>query len=125
MLHLTNGRVTGCSKQGHSTIFCEDCMVENCQDKSSNQYEQAAQEIALLVTRKQKEYGNSFGNADKIMKVLYPTGISLDQMKDALVVVRIVDKLFRIANGDQGSESAFSDINGYSLLAIVRNKNES
>ena len=125
MLHLLNRKVTGCSKQGHSVIFCEDCMVENCQEKSVNQYEQAAKEIVQLVTQKQKEYGNSFGNADKIMKVLYPTGISLDQMKDALVIVRIIDKLFRISHGNQGQENAFQDILGYALLAVVRNKNES
>ena len=87
-----------------------------------SKYEKAALEIGKLVAIKQKQYGNSFGNADQIMKVLYPRGISTEQMKDALVVVRIIDKLFRISHGNLGSEDAFSDIVGYGLLAVVRNK---
>jgi hypothetical protein len=88
-----------------------------------NPYEEVALEIAKLVSRKQIEYGNSFSFSYDIIKVLYPNGISLEQIKDLLVVIRIIDKLFRIANGNLGSEDAFSDIIGYGLLSVVRNKN--
>ena len=43
-------------------------------------------------------YGDSFGRAGQVLKVLYPDGIILDQYDDMLAVVRIIDKLFRIAN---------------------------
>jgi hypothetical protein len=80
-------------------------------------YEARAQVLGKLVDEKQAAYGNSFGNAGKVMAVLYPNGISLEQMDDALVVVRIIDKLFRIANRkDAFGESPFNDIAGYGLL---------
>ena len=33
-----------------------------------------------------------------------------------LGVIRVVDKLFRVANGKQGSEDPWQDIAGYGLL---------
>lgn len=138
-----NGKIIGCEQKGHSLIMCHDCMVTDmadcpCQQQLlkqieddryvpehrtvSNPYEEVALEIAKLVSRKQKEYGDSFSFSYEVMNVLYPNGISLEQMKDALVVIRIIDKLFRIANGNMGSEDAFSDIVGYGLLSVVRNK---
>ena len=82
-------------------------------------------EIGLMVDKKQDAYGDSFGNADKIMKVLYPKGISLEQMPDALVVVRIIDKLFRIANRkDAFGESPYRDIAGYGLLGAKKEERD-
>jgi hypothetical protein len=56
------------------------------------------------------------------MRILYPDGISAEQMDDALAVVRILDKLFRIANGNQGGESAWTDIAGYAILGAAKEK---
>lgn len=96
--------------------------VVNINANKYNEYESIALEIARLVTTKQIQYGDSFSKAYLVMQVLYPNGISSEQMKDALVVVRIIDKLFRIANGNQGEEDAFQDITGYGLLSVVRNQ---
>ena len=96
--------------------------VVNINANKYNEYESIALEIARLVTTKQIQYGDSFSKAYLVMQVLYPDGISIDQMEDALVVVRIIDKLFRIANNNMGEEDAFQDITGYGLLAVVRNK---
>ena len=82
-----------------------------------------ALEIAGLVAEKQVAYGDSFGRSGEIMRVLYPNGVSVEQLEDALVVVRIVDKLFRIANvKDAFGESPFRDIMGYALLGVEKNK---
>ena len=82
-------------------------------------YDRIGREIGKLVDEKQKAYGDSFGRAGAVMKVLYPKGISLEQMDDALAVIRIIDKLFRIANDkDAFGESPFKDIAGYGLLGI-------
>lgn len=84
-------------------------------------YEELGREIGLLVTEKQAAYGDSFGKSGQVMRILYPDGISVDKMDDALVVVRIIDKLFRVATDrDALGESPFQDINGYSLLALHR-----
>lgn len=79
-------------------------------------YEAIGQAIGHLVSEKQKQYGDSFGQAGQVMRVLYPQGISLDQLDSSLTVVRVIDKLFRVANGDQGGESAWMDIAGYAVL---------
>ncbi len=139
-----NGKIIGCERNDHSLILCQDCMctdMANCplsdeilveckKEKIQlfkplgNEYERVALEIAKLVTEKQLKYGDSFGQSHRIFEVLYPDGVKPDQMKDFLVVVRVVDKLFRISRGDQGDESAWDDINGYSNLAAVRTRKE-
>ena len=84
-------------------------------------YRSAALRVAALVEEKQRAYGDSFGQAGKIMRILYPHGISPEQYDDVLAVIRVIDKLFRIANDKgYGGESPWQDINGYSLLAMVK-----
>ena len=90
-----------------------------------NKYKEIALQIAELVIKKQLAYGDSFGKSGDIMRILYPNGITPDQMNEALTVVRVIDKLFRIATDrDAFGESPWSDINGYSLLALGRGGNE-
>ena len=90
-----------------------------------NKYKEIALQIAELVIKKQLAYGDSFGKSGEIMRILYPNGITLEQMDDALTVVRVIDKLFRIATDrDAFGESPWSDINGYSLLSLGRGGNE-
>lgn len=100
--------------------------IEECDGpdrKYTGEYHIAAQEIADLVLSKQAAYGNSFGKSGKIMEILYPKGIALNQANDALAVIRIIDKLFRIATAkDALGEDPFKDIAGYALLAVVRGK---
>jgi len=86
--------------------------------KNAVDYKKIALEVAELVTSKQKQYGDSFGHSDEILRVLYPNGVKPDQFCNFLAITRVIDKLFRIANGDLGGESAWFDINGYSLIAL-------
>jgi hypothetical protein len=84
-------------------------------------YQDIGQQIGELVERKQAAYGDSFGKSGSIMLALYPDGISPGQIDDALTVVRVVDKLFRIATDrDALGESPWRDIAGYSLLSVRR-----
>ena len=83
-------------------------------------------EVGNLVDEKQKSYGDSFGKSGKVMEILYPDGIAPEALNDALVIVRIIDKLFRIstANGkdDSMGEDPFMDIVGYGLLSLKRSR---
>lgn len=80
-------------------------------------------QVGILVDEKQRAYGDSFGRAGEVMRVLYPDGISPDQVDDALCVVRILDKLFRIATDrDALGESPYLDIAGYALLGVARSE---
>jgi len=88
-----------------------------------DKYKKLGEEIGKLVDEKQTAYGDSFGKSGGVMKILYPDGIRPDQFDDALVIVRIIDKLFRIATKkDAFGESPYGDIAGYGLLGFQRNK---
>lgn len=80
-------------------------------------YEEIGAEIGRLVDRKQKAYGRSFDHAGEIIAILYPHGIKPEQYRDFLAMVRIIDKLFRIATDKNAlGESPWTDIAGYALL---------
>lgn len=88
-------------------------------------FEKTGQEIGSLVQVKNNEYGDSVARTGEMLKILYPEGISPEQYGDVGVLVRMFDKIFRIANGNQGEENAYQDIAGYAILMcakeVVRN----
>jgi len=78
-------------------------------------------EIGELVAEKNRAYGNSFNVAGSILRHLYPVGIDPDQYDDALAIIRILDKLKRIATDrDALGETPFRDIAGYGILGAER-----
>ena len=86
-----------------------------------NRYAQEAINLAELITKKQIAYGDSFGQSKRIIEVMYPKGIAPEQYQDALAIIRIIDKLFRIANKKFAfDEDPWQDIAGYALLSFVQ-----
>lgn len=84
-------------------------------------YRERGERLGNLIEEKQAAYGDSFGKAGDVMRILYPLGIPPQKLDDALVVVRVLDKLFRIATDrDALGESPWQDIAGYGLLAAAR-----
>lgn len=84
-------------------------------------YEDIGREIGQLVDEKQAAYGDSFGKAGAFLQLLWPDGINPDQYSDLLTVVRIFDKLMRVATAkDAFGESPYRDIAGYGILAAKR-----
>ena len=82
-------------------------------------YHEIGEEIGRLVQEKNEAYGDSFGQACRILEVLYPDGIQPAQYRDALAITRVIDKLFRLANKkDAFGESPWRDICGYAILGI-------
>ena len=89
------------------------------------QYEKIGTEIGRLVQKKNEAYGDSFGQASKILEVLYPDGIKPSQYRDALAITRVIDKLFRLANKkDAFGESPWRDICGYAILGVANDEPE-
>ena len=87
---------------------------------SEQNYEKIGTEIGRLVKEKNDAYGDSFGQSCKILEVLYPQGIPVAQYGDALAIIRVIDKLFRLANDkDAFGESPWRDICGYSILGVA------
>jgi hypothetical protein len=88
-------------------------------------YEQLGTEIGQLVDVKNAAYGDSFHRAGEFLKILYPGGIQPDQYIDVLCIVRIFDKLMRIATDkDALGESPYRDIGGYALLGLSHSKDK-
>jgi hypothetical protein len=86
-------------------------------------FEKIGCEIGKLVKEKNNAYGDSFGQACKILEVLYPSGIAPHQYRDALAVTRVIDKLFRLSNKkDAFGESPWRDICGYAILGIANDE---
>lgn len=83
---------------------------------------QITQELNKLLLQKREAYGQAFFQSSSIMKALYPQGISPHQYDDALTIMRICDKLFRIANAKNGKDSMnedpWKDIAGYAILSL-------
>jgi hypothetical protein len=82
-------------------------------------YEELGRSIGALIQDKQKSYGDSFHKSGEVMKLLFPNGIPPKSYVDALALVRIIDKLFRLAT-DPGynGENSWGDIAGYALLRL-------
>jgi len=83
-------------------------------------YEDYGVALGKLLEEKQAQYGDSFGRCGDVLRILYPDGIQPDQYDDVLAVTRIIDKLFRLAEGSKGDESPYMDIAGYGLLGWAR-----
>lgn len=85
-------------------------------------FEDLGGKVGLLVANKQRQYGDSFTKVGLIMRILYDHGIPPEAMDESLTVVRVLDKLCRIATAkggpDLGDESPWRDIAGYSLLEL-------
>ncbi len=81
----------------------------------------AIQDLQSLMLVKRKAYGNSFNDSPEILKNLYPHGIQPQQYDDLLTIVRMLDKLYRIANGAD-TEDPWQDIAGYAVLSMEKAK---
>lgn len=91
----------------------------------SNIYNKTSLEVSELVNEKEKAYGKAFKKSKEILKILYPDGIPVDKYLNVLATVRVIDKLFRIANdSDAFGESPWQDIMGYALLGLINDLEE-
>lgn len=99
-----------------SDSTAKEATVNKAQEKG-DEFIRTGVRIGKIVKEKNAKYGDSFAQAGAIMRILYPNGISLDQYDDALAVIRVVDKLFRIATDrDALGESPWDDLGGYANL---------
>jgi hypothetical protein len=81
------------------------------------------EEIGKTVAEKQGAYGDSLNRCGNVLREMYPDGIRPHQYADLGVVIRIIDKCFRIATNPYAfEESPGMDIAGYGLLAAERHQ---
>lgn len=80
-------------------------------------YQEIGMKIGALVDQKNKAYGDAFNKSNEFLKILYPNGVRPEQYGDMLAIVRVFDKLMRIATDkDALGESPWNDIAGYGVL---------
>lgn len=90
---------------------------------SADDFRRIGAEVGALVAEKNAAYGDSFARSGEILRILYPNGIAPEQYADALAMVRVIDKLFRIATRkDAFCESPWRDIAGYGVLGIAKDE---
>jgi hypothetical protein len=89
-----------------------------------NIYEHEAQKIASIVIEKRQAYGKkSLEQVEAIISILYPTGITSQDYPKVLTIIRLLDKITRLTTANkEDKEDAWTDIAGYALRTIVRNK---
>ena len=87
-------------------------------------YKEIGERIGSIVDVKNMQYGDSINCTADFLKLLFPNGIPVEAYKDLGIIVRIWDKIKRIASGNKGSENAYNDIAGYAILMSKEDKNE-
>lgn len=88
-------------------------------DPKGDAFHRVAWTIADLVSEKNAAYGDSFYRVGRMMRELYPNGITPEQMDDALAIVRCLDKFCRIATRKNAyGENPWRDVTGYGLLSV-------
>lgn len=86
-----------------------------------DKFSEIARQIGEIVSSKNKQYGDAINSTSVFLKELYPNGIKPEQYGDLGLIIRIHDKLKRIANGNNGNEDAYSDLAGYGILGVDMN----
>ena len=95
------------------------------QKQQPSSFEKIANELATILKEKNEAYGNAFDKTTAILTLLYPNGISVEQYKDVHVIVRMLDKISRIArDNDPFGESPYKDLAGYAILSLARDEND-
>ena len=86
-------------------------------------FKDIASETAEILEIKNRAYGNSFNKTTEFLKLLFPDGVVDDQYCHLMYIIRVLDKIGRIANSsllppEEGVVDAYKDINGYTTLML-------
>jgi hypothetical protein len=86
-------------------------------------YESLGLAIGGVVDKKNAAYGDAFGKTEVFLKTMFPDGITPDRYGDVGLMIRMFDKLSRIAtNNDPYGENPWEDCCGYAILGAGRVK---
>lgn len=80
-------------------------------------YKEKALEIAQLVESKNRAYGDSISKTAEILEILYGDSIPKEKYKDLHYIIRMLDKIARLASSDEKAfgEDCWKDLGGYAL----------
>jgi len=77
-------------------------------------------DVASIVKEKNREYGSAFQKVSHILSILFPNGIPTNKYHDVAILIRVLDKVCRIAsaNDKDVKKDAWLDLTGYGLLRL-------
>jgi hypothetical protein len=80
-----------------------------------------AAEVGETVAAKGAAYGDAFSVSAQFLEMLFPYGVPVDRYSEVALLVRVFDKLKRIATAnDPYGESPWLDVAGYALLGAAQ-----
>lgn len=80
-------------------------------------------ELGELLEDKDKKYGSSTTVSGTMLRLLYPEGVPVNQYQNVTLLVRIFDKMKRIATG-ASDENSWQDIAGYGVQGWKQTVNQ-
>jgi hypothetical protein len=91
----------------------------------SGKFEEIGRSVGALVDEKDRAYGSAFERMGRVLAELFPNGIRPEQYADLAGIIRVEDKLFRIATDkDAFGEDPWKDVSGYGILGTERRQRE-
>lgn len=105
--------------------ICMQSNGEDSMDLKADRLRRIGNDIADLTAEKNIAYGDSASTSSEMLKLLWPTGVPTESYDDALLLVRIWDKMKRIATDKHAlGESPYRDIGGYAVLGAEKDEAE-
>jgi len=93
--------------------------------KSRSSFEGIALELSSMLEDKNRKYGDSYAKMAHVLPLFFPNGVPADKLLDAIFILRIVDKLMRIAsNQPDEDEDPIKDVAGYAILRMRELRND-
>ena len=77
-------------------------------------------DVVVVVEEKNREYDSAFQKVSEILNILFPNGIPTNKYHDVAILIRVLDKICRIASANDKNvkKDAWLDITGYGLLRL-------
>lgn len=83
-------------------------------------------DLGTLLASKAEGYGPSWKTTAEVLAAFFPNGIPVNAYEDVLLLIRVLDKLARLANnlshnqGDPLGESPWKDLAGYGVIGVAK-----
>jgi hypothetical protein len=107
-----------------------DSILEAIREKTAKkspegvEFSEIADELATMLAVKNRKYGDSYAKMAHVLPLFYPNGVPADGLLDAVFILRIVDKLMRIASDQRDDEEdPLLDLCGYGILRLREIRN--
>jgi len=84
-------------------------------------FEQLGREAGLFVEKRHRNHGDTFARAGGAFRLLFPKGITPEQVDDALFLSRIWDQMVKVSQGASG-DSPYKEILVFALEGLRRDE---